>query len=268
MRALLDINVIIALLDSAHTLHPSATNWLAREIQHGWASRPITENGVVRIMSQPAHPNTQPAQQVALRIREAQQNSAHRFWPDDISLTASDLLNWPHLLGHRQISDAYLLAIAARNNGRLVTFDQRARHDAVKGRALYTLLSQFSVMRPGTRVNSDSLSVTTTAPNARPWAAIQKSFAPIGVPPLSSCALIKPYCRLTLASRGTNSICSTSRASRAAFFSRCALFSTPSSSSPRTTGESTMSLNAVRSSLLRIPSTPFMAAMKTLVSNR
>jgi hypothetical protein len=103
-------------------------------------------------------------------------------------------------------------------------------------RFLYTLLSQFSVMRPWTRVNSDSLSVTTTAPNARPWAAIQKSFAPIGVPPLSSCALIKPYCRLTSASRGTNSICSTRRASRAAFFSRYALFSTPSSSSTQNHG--------------------------------
>ncbi|AGA32464.1 PIN domain family protein [Thioalkalivibrio nitratireducens DSM 14787] len=133
MRALLDINVVIALLDAAHTLHRSATNWLAQEIQHGWASCPITENGVVRIMSQPTYPNTQPLQQVALRVREAQQNSDHRFWPDDISLTASDLLNWPQLLGHRQITDAYLLAIAARNNGRLVTFDQRIRYDAVKG---------------------------------------------------------------------------------------------------------------------------------------
>ena len=53
-HALLDINVVIALLDQGHVLHRAATRWLEREIQHGWATCPITENGVVRIMAQPA----------------------------------------------------------------------------------------------------------------------------------------------------------------------------------------------------------------------
>jgi predicted nucleic acid-binding protein len=56
-RALLDINVVIALLDQGHVLHQAATQWLAREQGHGWATCPITENGVVRIMAQPAYPN-------------------------------------------------------------------------------------------------------------------------------------------------------------------------------------------------------------------
>jgi predicted nucleic acid-binding protein len=60
-RALLDINVVIALLDQGHVLHRAATLWLERELEHGWATCPITENGVVRIMAQPACPNPQPA---------------------------------------------------------------------------------------------------------------------------------------------------------------------------------------------------------------
>jgi predicted nucleic acid-binding protein len=70
-RALLDINVLVALLDQGHVLHQAATGWLAREQEHGWATCPITENGVVRIMAQPAYPNSQPAAQVASRLAEA-----------------------------------------------------------------------------------------------------------------------------------------------------------------------------------------------------
>ena len=85
-RALLDINVVIALLDQGHVLHRAATLWLEREQEHGWASCPITENGVVRIMAQPAYPNVQPAALVAARLAEACSHSSHAFWPEPISL--------------------------------------------------------------------------------------------------------------------------------------------------------------------------------------
>lgn len=64
-RALLDINVLIALLDQGHLLHRPATSWLEGQLEQGWATCPITENGVVRIMAQPAYPNAQPAGLVA-----------------------------------------------------------------------------------------------------------------------------------------------------------------------------------------------------------
>ena len=64
MRALLDVNVIIALLDSGHVLHASARSWLERNLNQGWATCPLTQAGVARIMAQPAYPNTQPAQQM------------------------------------------------------------------------------------------------------------------------------------------------------------------------------------------------------------
>ena len=133
MRALLDINVIIALLDANHSLHHSARSWLAAHLMHGWASCPITENGVIRILSQPAYPNPQPHTLVVQRLQEAQQNADHAFWPDDISPTRHDAIQWKHVLGHRQLTDAYLLALAVRHNGRLVTFDQRISLSTVKG---------------------------------------------------------------------------------------------------------------------------------------
>ncbi|SHE99417.1 toxin-antitoxin system PIN domain toxin [Desulfacinum infernum DSM 9756] len=140
MRSLLDVNVLIALLDAAHVHHRQAVSWLQQEIRHGWASCPITQNGCIRILSHPAYPNPLPAAQVALRLREAVENPAHEFWPDDINLLSSPVFDWSSLVGHRQVTDIYLLALAVRHNGRLVTFDRRITLGAVKGASEKNLL--------------------------------------------------------------------------------------------------------------------------------
>lgn len=133
MRALLDVNVLIALLDGGHAMHRSATDWLARESSKGWASCPLTQNGVVRIMSQPSYPTPRPAALVAERLALACSASEHVFWAADVSLLAVGLIDWQRLLGHRQVTDAYLLALAVRQQGRLVTFDQRIKVEVVLG---------------------------------------------------------------------------------------------------------------------------------------
>ncbi|MEB3234840.1 MAG: TA system VapC family ribonuclease toxin [Cyanobacteriota bacterium] len=125
MRALLDINVIIALLDGQHVLHRAAQAWLECNIDAGWASCPITQNGVIRILSQPTYPNSRPAAEVAARLAEACSHPAHQFWSGGLSLVADGHVSWRRLLGPRQITDAYLLAVAVAEGGRLVTFDQR-----------------------------------------------------------------------------------------------------------------------------------------------
>lgn len=86
MRALLDVNVLIALLDGSHIHHGLVTDWLARSLGQGWASCPITQNGCIRILSHPGYPNPVPAAQVAERLTEATQHSSHTFWADAISL--------------------------------------------------------------------------------------------------------------------------------------------------------------------------------------
>lgn len=133
MRALLNVNVLIALLDAGHLHHAVAMSWLEREIHHGWASCPITQNGCVRIMSQPAYPGTLPAAQVAERLAEAAAGPDHQFWAADVDLLGTDMLDWTRILGHRQVTDAYLLALAVRHQGRLVTFDRRITAQAVAG---------------------------------------------------------------------------------------------------------------------------------------
>jgi len=133
MRALLDVNVIIALLDSGHVMHRAASLWLAKHQEQGWATTPITENGVVRIMSQPAYPNHRPAAQVAERLAEACEHASHQFWPEAVSLLKPGLIDWHRLLGPRQITDCYLLALAVAQGGRLVSFDQRITVDLVRG---------------------------------------------------------------------------------------------------------------------------------------
>jgi predicted nucleic acid-binding protein len=60
MRALLDVNVLIALFDGGHAMHRRAMDWMEREAGAGWASCPITQNGVLRAMSQPGHPTPDP----------------------------------------------------------------------------------------------------------------------------------------------------------------------------------------------------------------
>lgn len=139
-RALLDVNVLIALLDEAHIHHALASSWLERELQHGWASCPITQNGCVRIMSQPIYPGGFSAAEVAERLAEAVNGPDHGFWPADVSLLEKGCIDWSYVLGHRQVTDAYLLALAVKHGGRFVTFDQRIVPQAVVGATSNNLL--------------------------------------------------------------------------------------------------------------------------------
>ncbi|MBP6899826.1 MAG: PIN domain-containing protein [Burkholderiaceae bacterium] len=132
-RALLDVNVLIALLDAAHVHHAPAMRWLQREISAGWASCPLTQAGCIRVMSQPAYPGALPAAQVAARLAEAAAGPDHMFWPDDLDLLAPGALDWSFVLGHRQVTDSHLLALAVRHGGRLVSFDRRIVPAAVPG---------------------------------------------------------------------------------------------------------------------------------------
>ncbi len=133
MRALLDINVLIALLDGSHIHHGLVTDWVARNIDAGWASSPLTQNGCIRILSQPAYPNPVPAARVAGRLAEAVRHPSHAFWADSISLLDPGHLEWSKVLGSRQVTDVYLLALAVKQDGCFVTLDRGIPRDAVAG---------------------------------------------------------------------------------------------------------------------------------------
>jgi uncharacterized protein len=123
VRALLDVNVLIALLDSDHTSHGVAMNWFAQHAREGWASCPITQNGCVRIMSNQSYPNALPVQAVMQRLADACEADVHEFWSDEISLLNPDVVDSTRIHGPRQLTDIYLLALAVENEARFVTFD-------------------------------------------------------------------------------------------------------------------------------------------------
>lgn len=131
MRALLDVSVLIALLDAEHLHHTAVTQWFANNSTLGWASCPLTQNGCIRILSQPAYLNSTPAAQVASILSEATANPLHDFWPDSFSLLSPEVLLWDRLLSGKHLTDVYLLALAVRNCGRLVTLDQGIPLEAV-----------------------------------------------------------------------------------------------------------------------------------------
>lgn len=141
MRALLDINVLIALLDAGHQNHAHARDWLVENIGDGWASCPITQNGCVRILSQPAYPNSIPTSTALEKLRRACATDQHEFWSDDASLLDASLVRIDRIHGPTQLTDVYLLALAVRRRARFVTLDARVASSAVRGATAKHLVS-------------------------------------------------------------------------------------------------------------------------------
>lgn len=136
VRVLLDVNVLIALLDEAHVFARRANAWLDAEAPR-IATCPIVENGVVRIMSAPAYSATHrlSPEQVADGLKAITEGLDHQFWADDVSLRDASLFDFSRLHGHRQITDAYLLALAVRHEAALASFDTALPLEAVRGAA-------------------------------------------------------------------------------------------------------------------------------------
>ena len=131
---LLDVNVLIALLDPAHVHHEAAHRWLHASRRHGWATCAITINGCVRILSHPRYPgNGATAADIIERLKEACDARDHEFWDCRLSLLDERYFQAALLSVPRSITGAYLLAMAVRLHGRLVTFDATVPVSAVKG---------------------------------------------------------------------------------------------------------------------------------------
>lgn len=133
MRALLDINVLIALHDGDHVHHDSAVQWFDTHIQQGWASSPLTQNGCLRIMSQAAYSNPQPLATLVHMLHSSTASPRHQLWSDDISILDAAHFRHAHMHSPRQLTDLYLLGLAVKHQGRLVSFDQRIPLSAVHG---------------------------------------------------------------------------------------------------------------------------------------
>ena len=132
MTYLPDVNVLIALLDAGHVQHEAAHAWFGRTGHAAWATCPLTENGVLRIISHPRYPNTlETPAAVAPLVAQLRAHPGHTFWPDALSLLDPAHVDVSRMLATGQVTDTYLLALARHRGGALVTFDRRMVVDAV-----------------------------------------------------------------------------------------------------------------------------------------
>ncbi len=89
MTALLDVNVLVALFDPMHAHHEAAHEWFAENRRDGWATCPLTENGLVRILSNPKYPGRMTTVGDAIaRLGNFRESGDHTFWQDSVSICA------------------------------------------------------------------------------------------------------------------------------------------------------------------------------------
>jgi uncharacterized protein len=132
--SLLDVNMLVALIDPAHIANDIAHDWFERSRNGAWATCPLTQNGVLRILGHAGYPNTPgPPASVAPIIRRLCEHRDHVFWPDEISLLTMPAVDIAALGASRSLTDTYLLALAVSRGGRLVTLDRRLSTAAVRG---------------------------------------------------------------------------------------------------------------------------------------
>jgi len=138
--ALLDVNLLAALFDPDHIHHELAHDWFADHHQNGWATCPVTENGFVRVLANPAYGSsvTRPVELVD-RLSRFCSTRHHVFWPDAVSIRDKRTFNPSMIRGHRQVTDVYLLGLAAKMGGCLATFDRTIPLSAVTGATRSTL---------------------------------------------------------------------------------------------------------------------------------
>ena len=118
---LLDGNVLVALVDQAHVHHAAAQDWFANLAQQkggGFATCPITQGTLLRLTM---HVGGQTIEQALAVLAAVTQHPLHQFWPDSLGYGP---IRWYGVSGHRQVTDAYLAALARHHGGKLVSFDK------------------------------------------------------------------------------------------------------------------------------------------------
>ena len=131
---LLDVNVIVALCDTAHEFHKDASAWFVGVRSDGWATCPITENGLVRIFGHPAYPDGPGSPAKARTLLQALTRTlGHVFWADDVSI--ADPVVFPSLdnASSSSMTDLYLLGLAIHRGAKFATFDRHIDTSVLPG---------------------------------------------------------------------------------------------------------------------------------------
>jgi toxin-antitoxin system PIN domain toxin len=125
LTRLLDLNVLLALAWPSHIHHGVVHRWFRRLEQNQWASCPLTQLGFIRLSSNPAFTSDAVSPSDATHLLDLMiTQGRHEFWPDDLDCQSAQIIAGKRILGHRQVTDAYLLSLAISRDGILATFDK------------------------------------------------------------------------------------------------------------------------------------------------
>lgn len=143
---LLDVNALIALIDVDHVHNEVMQRWFVQNASQGWSTCSLTENGVIRVLAQPAYrggARTIPGiVDVLRRLKDTQKNQYH-FWNHDVSLCDDSLFQLEYLSSSRHLTDLYLLGLAASHRAKLVSFDRSLPWQAIRGGTTDLIESPF-----------------------------------------------------------------------------------------------------------------------------
>ena len=120
--ALLDVNVLVAVLDAAHVHHDRAVDWFVEHAHRGWATCPLVDLGFTRVMCSAGIPGALRPDEAVELLRQLKASPGYRFVAD--SLPLEEVLKLP-IKGIQQLTDVYLVALCRSNDIRLATFDRR-----------------------------------------------------------------------------------------------------------------------------------------------
>ena len=123
--------MLLALFDAGHVHHTRAKSWLVSQTNPRWATCPLTENGFVRIISQPSYPGAISVSRAIALLKHASSTEFHEFWADDLSILDEQLFDRRRVVGPKQVTDIYLLALAVKKGGCLVALDRAISLTAV-----------------------------------------------------------------------------------------------------------------------------------------
>lgn len=132
--ALFDVSILFALIYEQHARHRDVQAWFGKGGQTKWATCAYTQMSVMRLLGSSFAPELNlTVAQAAAFVRRVCEHPGHRYWSQDVIPSGDDSFHWERAQGRNQFPDLYLLALAVRNQGLLVTLDRRISVEAVKG---------------------------------------------------------------------------------------------------------------------------------------
>jgi uncharacterized protein len=130
-RYLLDLNALVALGDPDHEHHQAVQEWFIASGKADWGVCPLTEAGFIRVTTNPGYrPTSRTFAQATAILADFATHPGYRYWAISDRWAVLTAPFSARLLGHQQVTDAYLLGLAVKEKGILVTFDRGIRYVA------------------------------------------------------------------------------------------------------------------------------------------